>query len=168
MTLGVFASNLIIVRCIREFIAQRNYFLMSSVIIHCRVLKVNMKTSKEVSEKAREHKVVVCPACNDIRWWCRGCGSDAKISGMMEMGVSKSVAKSIVNVQFAGCDAPLVPCFICNRNGEKPIGNDSPEDFDICCDFWLHNNVELSDVHCFCFGFVCRVFTWDERSRFSR
>lgn len=105
-----------------------------------------MKTSKEVSEKAREHKVVVCPACKDIRWWCRGCGRDVKISGMMKMGVSESDAESIARVQFAGCDTPLVPCFICNRNGENPIGTACLATSATCCDFWLHNNVELSDA----------------------
>ncbi len=72
-----------------------------------------------------------CKACGNSGWWCRGCGSSNKLDAMNDAGIQN--ADEIRNYQFAGCDEPLVPCFLCNKNGDRP--NDD-EGMDIDPNFW--------------------------------
>ena len=76
-----------------------------------------------------------CLACNDNLWWCRGCGGARKIKGMVDSGMSQRLAEAIYNVQFAGCDKPCVPCFVCNRNGQREPKYALEHD-DKICNFW--------------------------------
>jgi hypothetical protein len=70
-----------------------------------------------------------CKACGNSGWWCRGCGSSYKIDAMEEAGIEN--ADEIRDYQFAGCDQPLIPCFLCNKNGQRPNDDEVADP-----DFW--------------------------------
>jgi hypothetical protein len=72
-----------------------------------------------------------CKACGNGGWWCRGCGSSYKIEAMEEAGISD--AQEIRDYQFAGCDQPMVPCFLCNRDGKR---ENEDEEYAVDPDFW--------------------------------
>ncbi len=50
---------------------------------------------------------------------------------MEEAGISD--AEEIRNYQFAGCDQPMVPCFLCNRDGQR---ENEDEGYAVDPDFW--------------------------------
>jgi hypothetical protein len=77
------------------------------------------------------HSIHKCKACGNTGWWCRGCGSSYKIDAMEEAGISD--ADEIRNYQFAGCDQPMVPCFLCNRDGQR---ENEDEGYAVDPDFW--------------------------------
>ncbi len=72
-----------------------------------------------------------CKACGNSGWWCRGCGSYLKIDAMKEAGIQN--ANEIRDYQFAGCEEPLVPCFLCNKNGQRIHDDDG---YEVDPDFW--------------------------------
>jgi hypothetical protein len=47
---------------------------------------------------------------------CRGCGGYEYIQILKEkLNISQKEAENIRNYYFGGCELPLVPCYICNR-----------------------------------------------------
>jgi hypothetical protein len=74
----------------------------------------------------------MCRACGDMGWWCRGCGGGDKIDGMIAVGITNDEADDIYHEQFAGCDKPFVPCYVCNRLGHRS----PPEGFAVRRKFW--------------------------------
>ena len=73
-----------------------------------------------------------CTGCNK-GWWCRGCGGWIKVKELINSGMAEE-ADEIYRAQFAGCDAPLVPCYICNREGENIPSY--LNQYDYIADFW--------------------------------
>jgi hypothetical protein len=72
-----------------------------------------------------------CKACGNTGWWCRGCGGYDKQQTMEDVGILNS--HEVYKYQFAGCDQPLVPCFVCNREGDRYPDDDCLE---IDPEFW--------------------------------
>ena len=68
--------------------------------------------------------VAVCEACNGKGWWCRCCGGLFKRAGLKTILTDPREIDSIIEIQFGGGDEPLVPCYVCNRNGRKPLDGD--------------------------------------------
>ncbi len=60
---------------------------------------------------------ILCTACGDLGYWCRGCGGMLKIDALLASGFTEEEAEQIRNYQFAGCEEPYVPCYLCNRTG---------------------------------------------------
>ena len=58
-----------------------------------------------------------CKGC-DKGWWCGGCGDTAKRDALNHHGFSKEQIKFLCEKHRGKCTDPLVPCFICNRDGD--------------------------------------------------
>jgi hypothetical protein len=41
-----------------------------------------------------------------------------------DLGIDKDLAETINDMQWGGCDKPLVPCYVCNIKGTKPVWED--------------------------------------------
>lgn len=68
------------------------------------------------------NKVILTPSrfCDSCRegWWCGGCGKYEKIMALKEKaGLSQVQADSIYRRQLGKCAGPLVPCYVCNKDG---------------------------------------------------
>jgi hypothetical protein len=62
-----------------------------------------------------------CDACDNGRFWCRGCGGCSKKEALLESKLfTKRQVEKIYLYQSGGCDKQFVPCFLCNRNGQIP------------------------------------------------
>ncbi len=77
------------------------------------------------------YSVHECKACGNSGWWCRGCGGSFKLDAMEEAGIEN--ADEIRDYQFAGCEEPMVPCFLCNKSGTKPNNEDG---YEVDAEFW--------------------------------
>jgi len=73
---------------------------------------------------------ILCTACGDHGFWCRGCGGMLKIDALLASGFTEEEAEQIRNYQFAGCEEPYVPCYICNRSGSHETEEE------VWADFW--------------------------------
>jgi len=62
---------------------------------------------------------VECIACNDIAWWCRGCGGSEKMKGLKNAGFTMEEVHSIYDAQFGCCSESVVPCYVCNKSGTQ-------------------------------------------------
>lgn len=75
-----------------------------------------------------------CVSCGTLRgWWCRGCGTDSKKIGIRELGFDEEVVEDIIDKHFGGCNLPMVPCYVCNRDGAIPHDD---KRFETDSDFW--------------------------------
>ena len=91
-----------------------------------------MSTLTSQVKKTSEGTLVPCEACGSEGWWCRGCGGSYKKDGMIRAGLTENEVDSIYQMQFAGCQNPLVPCYVCNRTGRKPY----PPNVSVVPKFW--------------------------------
>jgi len=73
---------------------------------------------------------ILCTACGDLGYWCRGCGGMLKIDALLASGFTEEEAEQIHKYQFAGCDEPYVPCYLCNRSGSHETEEE------VWADFW--------------------------------
>ena len=71
--------------------------------------------------------------CNcDNGWWCPGCGGFGKSVSLKAIGLSDDDINMVIDMQFAGCEEPLVHCYCCNRDGSR---NQKPEE-ECDVEFW--------------------------------
>ena len=83
--------------------------------------------------------MINCNACKNIRWWCRGCNDDVKLSEMIKSGMTSAEVQYIYSLQLANCNTPFVPCYLCNRYGKIPYYNPYQTDTYVNSTFW--NNI---------------------------
>jgi hypothetical protein len=73
---------------------------------------------------------ILCTACGDLGYWCRGCGGMLKIDALLASGFTEEEAEQIHKYQIAGCEEPYVPCYLCNRSGSHETEEE------VWTDFW--------------------------------
>lgn len=72
-----------------------------------------------------------CIACEDSHWWCRGCDGSDKMEALQQK-FPLDFCNEIYHYQFDSCDTPLIPCFLCNRDGSLPLNSNLSYD----AEFW--------------------------------
>lgn len=92
-----------------------------------------MNTQQHTEFISLENKRHECCSCNDKSWWCRGCGFYRKTKGLCEkLGMKHQEATVLLEDSFSKCGSPLVPCYVCNKDGKKP----APVDHDHIVSHW--------------------------------
>jgi hypothetical protein len=88
------------------------------------LLEIRMAVMTAENEKDYLDDVIRCRACLDTNWWCRGCADNDKKTALIKSGLGQKEANKIFKTQFGSCSRTLIPCYICNRNGENRVHGD--------------------------------------------
>ena len=70
--------------------------------------------------------------CCEDGWWCLGCGSNLRRKLLKKHITDTNLIKDIMNAK-SECGDPLVPCFICNKSGDKKL---KPYNVNFIENFW--------------------------------
>ncbi|SIP85746.1 Hypothetical protein PACV_29 [Pacmanvirus A23] len=60
-----------------------------------------------------------CDFCNNLRWWCIGCGYWKKVKAFIYLGYSQEEAEEELNIIQGEC-GEFEACVVCNEGGIIP------------------------------------------------
>ena len=84
-----------------------------------KLLRDGLTLTEQLDAHFKEKKPIKCKACNDIKFWCRGCGGSIKKEAMKAAGIPDNEIETIYKIQFGGCEKNHVPCYLCNRKCDR-------------------------------------------------